>query len=208
MNKHGLPPHLFSADPSEFNSEARIQVDVAQTAFWQGRQFRISHEYNIANGSAQVLRFSSPVDFLLQFQRLSCDEGAVLFRAFREVDGTPGGTYGTAIPVFGNNVTSTAPAYAMQATVMTGGTFTPDSPPAGIQSAAAETIRLRVANASGQQTSVSGSASDERGLFAATYYLQMTNIAGSGAARGVFDLRWEERTEGLNSWLPDKFGRY
>ena len=208
MNKHGLPPQLFTADPDVWDDESRIQVDVGQTAFWQGRQFRISFEYNIASGQTQVIKFSSPVDFILQFQGISCDVGAAMFRAFRAGDGTPGGTFGTTIPVFRNNAMGVAPAPDQQVTVTTGGTFTPDSPPAGLESLASETIRLRAGQATGQRTSVSGSASDERGLFPADFYLLLENIAGSGEARGVFDLRWEERPDNLDDWLPNRYGRY
>lgn len=203
MEFHGLPPHLFTDDPSASSSQARIQVDVAQTGFWLAHHQRISYEYDIANATTQVLKFTSPVDFILQYQNLSCDTGAIRFRAFRAADGTEGGLFSTQILVSGSNGMNTAPEYSNEVTISTGGTFTPTG---GVEPR--EVIRLRVSSATAQQTSVTGAAADERGLPPGSYYLLMENIAGSGSSTGVYDLRWEERPASLNAWLTDKFGNY
>lgn len=199
--RHGLPPHLFTDDPGKWDAQSRIQVDVGQTGFFQGREFRISYEYNIANGATLVFKFSSPVDFILQKQALSCDEGAVAFRAYRSDAGTPGGTFGTPAPIFANNAMAAAPEYASVITVDSGGTFTPSGAPA-------EVIRVRSGTATGQRISVGANTTDERGLPAGDYYLTLANIAGSGSATGVYDLVWEERPPIINQWLPDEFGEY
>ena len=203
MENYGLPPHVFTDDPSNSDSEARIQVDVSQTGFWLGHHFRVSFEYNVANGTTKVLRFTSPIDFILQFEDLSLDEGAIRFRAFRNGDGTPGGAFDEPVQILKANAISSIADYTGQATIDTNGTFTPTVgvPPR-------EVIRLRTSGATAQQVTVTGEAADERGLPADTYYLLLENIAGSGAAKGVFNLRWEERPTDLRTWLKNKFGEY
>lgn len=201
--RHGLPPHVFTDDPGKWDSESRLQVDVGQTGFWLGLQRRISYEFNIPNATTQVIKFDTASDFIIQFQSLSVDTGALRFRAFRSVQGTAGGTYGTTIDQWRVNLMSTTPTSEENVTLTTGGTFTP-----GVDELPAEVLRLRTSGATAQRTSVSGSAADERGLPSDVYYLMLENIAGSGAATGVFDLRWEERPATLGDWLIDEYGRY
>lgn len=198
---HGLPPHLFTDSPAEWDSQSRVQVDVGQTGFFQGREFRISFEYDIAVGNTFVFKFSSPIDFILQKQALSCDQGAVAFRAYRSDDGTPGGTFATPAPIFANNAMQAAPEYVSVITVNSGGTFTASGNPA-------EVIRVRSGTATGQRISVGANTTDERGLPAGDYYLTFENIAGSGNSTGVYDLVWEERPDNINAWLRAEFGEY
>jgi hypothetical protein len=79
------------------------------------------------------------------------------------------------------------PAYVFQATVSTGGTFTPSAP-------SVETIRVRTAGATAQQSTVGESSFGERGLLFDTYYLVVSKLTGvSGASSGVYTLIVEER---------------
>lgn len=201
--RHGLPPHVFTDDPSDWDSQSRVQVDVSQTGFWLGHQRRISHEFNVPNGATQVLKFDSASDFIIQFQGISVDAGAIRLRAFRDVQGTEGGTFGTTIAQWQVNLMSTADSPAGNVTITTGGTFTPNG-----GEAPAEVIRARTSSATAQRISVSGNVSDERGLPAGAYYLMLENIAGTGEAQGVYDLRWEERPATLGDWLIREYGRY
>ncbi len=196
MEHRGLPLHLFTLDPSDTSTNARLRVDVAQTGFFDGREFRISYPLSIATTSEVVLKFVSPIDFILQNQNLSSDSEGIIFRAYRSTQGTEGGTFGTSVDVFANNFQAKAPNYARQVTLTTGGTFTPD----GGQDAV-ETIRVRVNGATAMSSTVGAVAQGERGLAAGTYYLVFSNITGSGTALGVYDLIWEERPAGLADWL-------
>ena len=121
---------------------ARLRVDVSQTGFWEGREFRVSVPLSIPTGTPTVLKFVSPIDFILQSQGLTCDEHGILFQAYRSTQGTEGGSFSTSIPVYSNNFQSTVPMYESQVMITTGGTFTPD---AGQQSV--ETARILTAGA-------------------------------------------------------------
>ncbi|MFP4104821.1 MAG: hypothetical protein ACLFVU_01930 [Phycisphaerae bacterium] len=205
--RHGLPPHVFTDDPGQWDSRGRVAVDVRQTAFAQGRQFRISYEYDVPEDENVVLRFESPIDFILQYEVLTCDDGSVRFRAYRSDDVTESGDYDTDIPIFSNNAMNRVGGLSGQVSIKTGGDITPDSPPSSLQSLAVETMRIRTANANSHRASVSGACGGERGLFPGTYYLEIANI-GNGKATGVLDLRWEEVPDDIGDWLDDEYGRY
>ena len=180
-----IPPELISGSDRE---TGRIKVDVSQTGFWEGREFRISVPLSIPAATPVVLKFVAPIDFILQSQGLTCDEQGILFQAYRSTQGAEGGSFSTAMPIYSNNFQSTAPAYAHQATISTGGSFTPDG---GQQSV--ETIRLKTSGSTAQAVTVGGSVRGERGLVAGTYYLKFSNLTGSGTSQGVYSLIFEER---------------
>lgn len=179
----GLPSDLLT---SLFPGTRRLRVDVAETGLFENREFRISQELDIASDTTLVYRFRSPINFILQLQALDIDQGAVRFRAFRGEQGTPGGTF-TDVPMLRVNGMTDAPAYTRQASVAKGGTFTPTE-----GQEAVETLRVRSANATAQQATVTASPGDQRGLPPGDYYLMIENI-GNGVATGVYTLRWEER---------------
>jgi hypothetical protein len=167
---------------------ARLRVDVSQTGFWEGREFRISVPLSIPAATPVVLKFVAPINFILESQGLTCDEQGILFQAYRSTQGTEGGSFSTEVPIYSNNFQSTSPTYAHQATITTGGTFTPDG---GQQSV--ETVRVKTAGSTAQAVTVGGSVRGERGLAAGAYYLKFSNLTGSGTAQGVYSLIFEER---------------
>lgn len=157
----------------------RVQVDVAQTGFWEGREFRLDIEVS----ASIVYKFSSPVNFVLQFQTLLSHDGIATFTAYRSVDGVAGGTFTTTgIVNFPNNGMSDTPAYTQQTVISRGGTFTPNG-----GAIPREFIKSRAATVTAQQTTIGGSAIQERGLPAGDYYLMFTGTDAS------YRLIYEER---------------
>lgn len=195
QERYGLPPQLFTAPCYDRGAQSRIAVDPGGTGFFEGRNFRISYEFDIATASSAWLKFSSPIDFILKLQSLSVDTGAIRFRAFR--DGADSGGW-EEIGMFSMNFTAEAAkyGYVRQATVANTGTLSPTSP-------ATETIIVRASGATAHRNSVSADVGGERGLPAGSYFLQFENIAGSGNATGVYDLIWEERPDDLGQWLVE-----
>lgn len=168
----------------------RLRVDVAQTGFFEGREFRTFKELSIAAGATLVMRITVPVNTILQNVRLSLDAGSVKLRTVS--GGTPTGTFAEALPIIPKNTMTGGefpapplPLYLSQnviesgATALTGGTDI-------------DIIRIVVANASGQASSVGAAVDDSRGVGPGTYYWVFTNF-GTGAATGVFSSFWEER---------------
>ncbi len=163
----------------------RLAVDVAQTGFFEGREFRSFIELNIAAGQTQVLKFIAPVDFILFEQSLVLDSGSIRFSA--SASGTPSGTFDTLLPIIGKNrmANRAQPYYEPQISIATGGQHT-----GGTE---LEVVRLVAAGSTAQESSVGGIQSTERGLPAGTFYLRFQNF-GNGAATGVYSLFWEERS--------------
>lgn len=158
----------------------RLRVDTGQTGFFERREFRISQELSIETATPLVIKFSSPINFILWEQVVSCDAHMIKFEAV--VGGAEGGTF-TPIPIWGKNRMTEQPEYAGQITVSSGGTVTGGS--------VAEVLRIKSANATAQQSSVGLTVSSERGLPAGDYYLRLS--AEGGTATGTFSLVWEER---------------
>lgn len=160
---------------------ARLPVDVAQTGFFEGREFRMSFEFDIASGASEALRFSATTDFILWEQRIEVDEGFLIYTPTINPDAATGFT--TSVPQYGKNRMSVAPVVTNTVTVTNGGVITGGT--------VVETIRIKVANASGQQQTVGDAVSSERGLPAGDYYLVLH--AEGSRTRGVINLTYEIR---------------
>lgn len=167
----------FTSYGSEGTS--RLRVDVAQTGFFQRREFRISEEVSIPSGTSLVYRFESPVNFILWEQSYSCDENLLKFEAI--VGGVEGGVF-TTVTIWGKNRMTEQPAYAGVITVGKGGTV------AGGH--VAEVLRLK-SGSNSQRSSVGGGIGSERGLPPGVYLLRLS--APSGDVTGTISLVWEER---------------
>ncbi|MNR01666.1 hypothetical protein D3C85_1174820 [compost metagenome] len=105
-------------------------------------------------------------------------------RTFR--DGTPLGTYSTALPVIPKNSMSirSTPIYVSQNSILYGGT--------GVTGGTlVDLTRTIAAGATAQQSTVSANGFGQRGVAAGTYYWQLENIT-NGTATGTLNLFWAE----------------
>lgn len=164
---------------------ARYEVDIGNTGFWEGHEFRLSYEYSIT--ATTYFKFTSTVDFILQSQKVSCDQGGVRFRIYRFSQGAETSPFITNIPFVANNIMSDTPAYTSNVTIQTGGIFSPTG-----GELAVETIRVRSGNAAGQQATIEPIGSSERGLSAGSYYIEASILTGTNP-QGVYNIKWEER---------------
>lgn len=157
-------------------------VENTHLGFVEGKEFRAFHDFSLANNGVSVLKFYAPIQFILHEQGFSLIEGELKFEAL--LGGTEGGSFSTAVPIFGKNRSSERPEpyYERQIVLTTGGTHT-----GGTNS---ETVRLKAANNSNFASTVGGVSTNIRFLPAGTYYLKFT---ATGATRGVYSITWEER---------------
>lgn len=190
--RHGLPIQLFTGDPNDPNAECRLQVDQAQTGLFEGREFRMVRKVSVVAGTPLVFRFTCAVDFILFEQTLNTSEGDLEYYAYRSTQGTAGGTF-TAFPIgpIAKNTSAefrqyNGARYVSQATVASGGTFTPTDAQQYV-----DYDRAKTSGATAQQISVSGGNDSERYLAAGTYYLILTSTTGTSVGR--FAIVWEER---------------
>lgn len=177
----GLWSDLLTSRKAGFR---RLRVDVGQTGFFEGREFRMSR---YIDGSA-VIKVVVAVDTILQVQALTGESGTIEFKAYRADQGVEGGTFVTSdndpeMIVLPNNNMSTAPNYVGVNQFLSGGTFTPS-----VNEKPTDRFKVVAATATAQRSSVGGSAARERGIGAGTYYLV---FSGGGVAQ--YNLVYEER---------------
>lgn len=177
-----LPHYLYTSDKERYR---RLRVDIAQTGFFEGREFRTFYEFSIAAGQSAFIRVTVPLDIILHSFSASVDEGKLRVRSF--VGSTPTGTFSTPLPVFPKNnmAERPSPIYIPQVQVATGGTGLTG----GTQ---LDVARIATSTATSQQTTVGLDIGSERGVAVGTYYYQLENF-GSGVCTGVLSGWWEER---------------
>ena len=174
----------------------RVRVDVGQTGFFEGREFRSYYEFSadvvpstvIAVGGSRTFKFTSPVDFILQGQSIEIDKGGVVTRVYvgaKDVGGWK------SVPVIAKNRSPQRRQfkygyYLGRATVYTGGTFT-----GGTE---VDVIRASTASQTVSATNVGASQDDQRFLPAGSYFVRLTPLSGvNDSSEGVYSISWEER---------------
>jgi hypothetical protein len=177
-----LPDKLIT-DGGIAGDNPRVRVDVGQTGFFDGREFRTFKELNIPGSGSYVVKVVAPINVILF--GLIADIEAGHLRMETVVGGTEGGSFSETLPIFKRNNMSTAPAYTGQVVLTAGGTHTGGT--------VIDVLRLKTNNISGQASSVGNVEGDERGVAANTYYFRFTNLSASDVITGTFRARWEER---------------
>lgn len=188
-----LPQDIVTSGIEGFR---RLQVDNSQTGFFEAREFRMVRKIRIAVGEKQIFKFTSPIDFILASQFFSISAGNFEMHAWRDDNVTETTPFSTPVPTFNKNGSSEfrdydGDRYQQQVTVTTGGEITVTD--TNLYSDYAELI---TAGATAQRTSVTAPASTQRYLAPRSYYLEFTAI-GNNAVRGVYEITWEERPEGV-----------
>lgn len=159
----------------------RLRVDVAETSFFEGREFRTFKEWSSSTTATYVVKVVTPVNLILQELNILCEEGTGRVRTI--FGGSEGGTFAENLPKFSTNTMSEKPQppYATQVLLTAGGTH--DG--AGT---VLDVLRVKTSGNSNFSSSVGGVTS-VRGVGAGTYYF----IFELSAFVGLFKARWEER---------------
>lgn len=171
-----FPLDLFTDGGTGVNR--RLRVDVGQTGFFAGHEFRLFYEFT----ASHVIKIVVPLNVILFGLDISLIEGQT--RTETVIGGVEGGSFATPITSRPRNTMTTIPQppYVSQLVFSTGGTLTGGT-----------TIDVLVAKAASNSnfaSSVGESAGDERGVAAGTYYFR-TTVTGTTTA--ILKLRWEER---------------
>lgn len=163
----------------------RIRVDVGQTGFFAGREFRTFKELNIAASGSYVIKAVVPVDIILFGIHAAIESGHL--HVATVAGGTEDGSFSETLPIIGRNNMSERPTpfYTPVVILTAGGTHT-----GGTE---IDVLRLKANSNTNQASTVGAEGGDERGVSAATYYLRLTNLSATDAITGVFSARWEER---------------
>lgn len=176
-------PTLPLADPSltTGTTNPRLRVDVAQTGFFEGREFRTFKEWPTATSATYVIKAVVPINIILFELGVELEAGTARIETL--VGGTEGGTFSETLPIFPTNTMSEKPQppYANQVILTAGGTLA-----GGLL---LDSLRAKTSDNSNFSASVGAAAGAERGVGANTYYFRVT----LSSVLGVFKARWEER---------------
>lgn len=156
---------------------SRIRVDVGQTNFWSGKQFRTFQKVTIPSTGAVTIRATVGVNIVLYETSFHTENSSIEVEL--KVGGTSDGPW-TSMPVLRKNTMTTAPVITSQVTMDYDGAHTGGT-----------TIDLVRVTAGNKEASVSGD-DKERGVGPGTYYYVITNT-GNQTATVVFSGFWEER---------------
>ena len=168
------PVKLMTDGDGDFS---RLRVDVGQTNFWAGKQFRTFQKLSVVSGASVAIRATVGVNIILYETSFTTEDSSIEVQL--RAGGTAAGPW-TSIPVIRKNTMTTAPVIASQVTMdydggHTGGTVI-------------DLIRVTAGN---KTASIAGESS-ERGVGPGTYYYVVTNT-GNLTATVVFSGWWEER---------------
>ena len=174
------PPKVLMTDGN--GQYARLRVDVGQTGFFAGREFRVLKELSIASGATQVLKIVSPINSILY--AFGVELTLSQLRVELVVGGTESGTFNGAITPFKTNQMTTASDYVHQVTFATGGSHTGGTVIDAFDIVSGSNVNKAIV----QQVD----ESQPLGFSAGTYYIRMHNTDGA-TANGFLKLRYEER---------------
>lgn len=168
------PAKLMTDNDGEY---ARLRVDIGETQFWAGKQFRTFQKVTIDSGATVSIRATVGVNIILYETSFNTEDSSIEVQL--KAGGTATGPW-TSMPVIRKNTMTTAPVITSQVTLdydgsHTGGTLI-------------DLIRVMAGN-KGSNFSAGDS---ERGVGPGTYYYVITNT-GNQTATVVFSGYWEER---------------
>lgn len=174
------PPKVLMTDSD--GAYARMRVDVGQTGFFAGREFRSLIALNIASGATQTIKILSPINFILYGFSVELILSQLKVELIEAA--TPSGTW-TSLPApLATNTMTSASGYVGQVTLSTGGTITGGLIYDAVDVITGSNINKAIVQQADEDVPL--------GFHPNTYYIKMQNTDGA-AALGYLKLRWEER---------------
>lgn len=173
-----LPANLLT---NSNGPNARLRVDVGQTGFFSGKEFRTFKEWETSTTTTYVIKAVVPINIILFEFGINLDEGSARIETI--AGGTPGGTFSETLPIFSTNTMTEKPQppYVNQVVLTAGGTLSGGT--------LLDPLRAKTSGNTNFASSVGAAAGAERGVGPATFHYRIT-LTG---AIGVLKARWEER---------------
>lgn len=161
----------------------RVQVDSDSAAFYAGTRFRSFLEVSLAQGATLTVRMLRPVDIIIKAFSLSVYSGELRCEIYRAA--TPAGTWGTALPVIGQNEFADRPTpYTSQCSLAYGGTITGGT--------LYDILHVKTASATAQQSTVGMAGTEQLGAPSGSVGYYKFSNPSNGASAGIFVIQWEE----------------
>ena len=188
-----FPQDIVTSGVEKFR---RLQVDQGQTGFFEGRNFRFMRKIR----GDVIFKFTSTVDFVLYEQEFNVSSGNYEFHAWNADNVTETSSFNTDLSnrILNQNSSSEyrdydGDRYQTQVTIGTGGSINVID-----EDAYNDYADMVTSGFTAFRTGVTELANTQRYLSAGTYYLQFTDLStGSTGVRGIYQIGWEERPEGV-----------
>jgi len=174
----------------------RVQVDPANTGFFDGREFRFFRELDIPAGTSLWTRITVPSGedgIIVRNQTVEAEAGTLRFRVWTDTGLTTPPTFsepdGLTSNVLPNNTLPSAPAHTRATVFENGGDADPvfDGDPVLL-----DILRSRSSGSTSKATSNYIQAGGERGIGPGTYWLQFEAL-GNADVTALYNLIFEER---------------
>lgn len=172
---------------TENESTRRIKTEQGSSGFFEGREFRLNRRFTVNQNETLVIKFESPIPFILKKQQVCTVDGTILFRAYRSTGGIESGTFTSVKNILPNYQLGSEPLYDRQTIITSGGIFTPTDP-----DDYTEIFRVKSSGSTAHATTIEGGSYESRGLPAGIYYLTFHND-GNSNVNFIYTIIYEER---------------
>jgi hypothetical protein len=184
----GLPSKFYT-DGNGAGPSSRLRVDVGETGFYAGRDFRTFKEITLAANATIQIKATFTTDAIVQGLGIGVDSGYAILRVYNSsiTETVP---FTDPLPVIGANRMDGRPTpyYSSGTTWLSGGEFTGGT--------LLDVIHVKSGGNTNQASTHEGVVPGARGIPAGSYYLRITNMENSDTSV-VFKSRWEERSPGI-----------
>lgn len=179
----GYPAKILTL-ASNLLSGNRMKVEDGDSAFEEGRQFRIGYEFDLSDTSGRrVIQITFGNNIVLTKSSLEVDQGGVRYSVVGGATAT--GTFNATIPSLRKNNMDGAPQLTSQTIFKTGGDFTggTDFPIA----------RVRTGSGNNARASSINTAAQNRGFGTNTLFIVLEDLNGvNDDSLGLLNLEWDE----------------
>ncbi|MDX1532593.1 MAG: hypothetical protein R3230_00080 [Nitrosopumilaceae archaeon] len=174
----------------------RLQVDVAETGFFEGREFRTVRKIRLATGETKVYKFTCLNDFILFSLIFTVSAGNYEVHIWDGANLEETVLSTDPVPIYLKNYSGEfrlydGDRYQSQTTITTGGSIAVNDPEQYL-----DYVEMITANATAQRATVGQSTGSKRYLpGSAVFFVEIFAI--NGPVRGTISSDWEERPPGV-----------
>jgi hypothetical protein len=174
----------------------RLQVDIGQTGFFEGREFRTTRKIRLATAETQIYKFNCAIDYILWSLNFDSSVGQYEVNLWDESNVTENTAFTTPVPFLRKNRSTEFRSYSgspfvSQTTLTTGGTITV----ADIEDYS-DYVDIKADSRTTFSTTVGAGLGSERYFPPGITYIEI-KVKGAASVEGTIAMSWEERPQGV-----------
>jgi hypothetical protein len=174
----------------------RLQVDIGQTGFFEGREFRTTRKIRLATTETQIYKFNCAIDYILWSLNFDSSVGQYEVSLWDASNVTENTAFTTPVPFLRKNRSTEFRSYSgspfvSQTTITTGGTITV----ADIEDYS-DYVDIKADSRTTFSTTVGAGLGSERYFPPGITYIEI-KVKGAASVEGTVAMSWEERPQGV-----------